>query len=100
MYLFFSVQNQLKKQLLNFRNVSVLRCFRNSLLTIIWTDLSLSNYKRMKRTLNLEKNTKKELFSPLFKRESSCSNAFVASVNHKGQKSSKIYKIQVQIYRM
>ena len=79
-----------RKQLLNFKNVSVSHCFRNSSLTIIWSNLSLSNYNRMKRKLGLKKqqqehtcfNFRKELFSPLFKRESSFSNAFVAPLNH------------------
>ena len=65
-------------------------CFRNSSLTIIWNNLGLSNYNRMKKKLGLKKTTtkntcynfKKELFSPLFKREPSYSDAFVASLNH------------------
>ena len=70
---------------LNFRNASVSHCFRKSLLTIIWNNLGLSDYKHMKKILNLEKNHllqfKKELFSPLFIRVSPCSNAFVTSFN-------------------
>ena len=50
-------------------------------------NLGLSNYKRMKNKLELKKkqtkstcyNFRKELFSPLFKIESSFSYAFVAS---------------------
>ena len=88
--MFFQRANSVEKQLINFRNVSVSHCFRNSSLTIIWNNLGLSNYKRMKRKLGLKKkqtkntcyNFEKELFSPLFKRESSYSNAFVASLNH------------------
>ena len=56
----------------------------------IWNSLGLSNYNRMKRKFGLKKTTskntcynfKKELFSPLFKRESSYSDASVASLNH------------------
>ena len=47
--------NSVEKQLLNFRNVSVAHCFRNSSLTIIWNNLRLSNYKRMKRDLEFGK---------------------------------------------
>ena len=60
----------LEKQLLNFKNASVSHCFRNSSLTIIWDNLGLSNYNRMKRKLGSKKqqqkhtcyNLKKELF--------------------------------------
>ena len=72
------------------KNASVSQCFRNSSLTIIWNNLGLSNYNRIKRKLGFKKittrntcyNFKKELFSPLLKRESSYSDAFVASLNH------------------
>ena len=65
-------------------------CVRNSSLTIIWNNLGLSNYKHLKNKLGLKTNKqkhtcynfKKELFSPLFKRESSYSYAFVTSLNH------------------
>ena len=43
--------NSVEKQLLNFRNASVSHCFRNSSRTVIWNNLGLSNYKRMKRKL-------------------------------------------------
>ena len=68
-----------RKTLLNFKNASVSHCFRNSSLTIIWNNLGLSNYNRMKRKLGLKKkkttkttcyNFKKELSSTLFIRES------------------------------
>ena len=36
-------------------NASVSHCFRNSSLTIIWNNLGLSNYKRMKRNLEFRK---------------------------------------------
>ena len=52
---FFLRANSVEKQLLNFRNASVSHCFRNSSLTIIWKNLGLSNYKRMKRKLGLKK---------------------------------------------
>ena len=52
-----------EKQLLNFRNASVSHCFRNSSLTIIWNDLGLSNYKRMKRNLEFgKKNILRNIF--------------------------------------
>ena len=35
--------NSVEKQQLNFRNASVLHCFRNSSLTIIWNNLGLLN---------------------------------------------------------
>ena len=82
----------MEKQLLNFRNVSVSHCFRNLSLTIIWNNLGLSDYKHMKMKLGFKEiqqktpvvisKRKTELFSPLFKRESSYSDAFVASHNH------------------
>ena len=53
--MFFSVR---EKQPLNFRNASVSYCFINSSLTIIWNNLGLSNYKRMKRKLGLKKTSK------------------------------------------
>ena len=78
-----------RKQLLNFINASVSHCFRNSSLTIVWNNLGLSYYRCMKKKPGFKKTTentccnfKKDLFSPLFKRESSYSNAFVASLNH------------------
>ena len=41
-----------------FFNASVPHCFRNSSLTIIWDNLGLSNYKRMKKDLEFrEKET-------------------------------------------
>ena len=49
--MFFKWTNSDEKQLLNFRNASVSHCFRNSSLTIIWNNLDLCNYKRMKRNL-------------------------------------------------
>ena len=62
--MFFRSANSVEKRLLNLRNASVSRCFRNSSLTIIWNNLGLSNYKRMKRNLEFRKNTyfKKHLF--------------------------------------
>ena len=53
--MFFKHANSVEKQLLNFRNSSISHCFRNSSLTIIWNNLGLSNYKRIKGILNLEK---------------------------------------------
>ena len=53
--MFFKRANSVEKQLLNFRNASVLHCFRNSSLTIIWNDLGLSDYKRVKRILEFRK---------------------------------------------
>ena len=38
--MFFQRANSVEKQLLNFKNASVSHCFRNSLLTIIWNNLS------------------------------------------------------------
>ena len=63
--MFFKRANSVEKQLLNFRNASVSQCFRNSSLAIIWNNLGLSNYKRMKRNINFEKKKthfKKHLF--------------------------------------
>ena len=54
---FLGGKNSVEKQLLNFRNASVSHCFRNSSLTIIWDNLGLSDYKRMKGNLELKKNT-------------------------------------------
>ena len=54
--------NSVEKQPINFKNASVSHCFRNTSLTIIWNNLGLSNFKRMKR--NLE-----------FKRKSTCYNS-------------------------
>ena len=53
--MFFNRSNSVENQLLNFRNASVSHCVRNSLLTIIWNNLGLSNYKHMKRKLGLKK---------------------------------------------
>ena len=55
MYVFFKHANSVEKQLSNFRNASVSHCFRDSLLTIIWNNLSLFNYKRMKRNIEFRK---------------------------------------------
>ena len=55
--MFFKSANTVEKQLLNFRHASVSHCFRNLSLTIIWNNLGLSDYKRMKR--NLESGKKK-----------------------------------------
>ena len=49
----------MEKQLLNFRNASASHCFRNSSLTIIWNNLDLSNYRRMKKNLGLKKQQQK-----------------------------------------
>ena len=54
--MFFNFANSVEKQLLNLRNASVLHCFRNSSLTIIWNNSGLSNYKHMKRNLEFRKN--------------------------------------------
>ena len=48
--------NSVGKQVLNFKNASVSHCFRNSSLTVIWNNLGLSNYNRMKRKLGLKKD--------------------------------------------
>ena len=53
--MFFKDANSAEKQLLNFRNASVSHCLRNSSLTIIWNNLGLSNFKRMKRNLEFRK---------------------------------------------
>ena len=55
MYLVLKSANPVENQILNFRNAFVSHCFRNSSLTIIWNNLSLSNYKRMKMNLELRK---------------------------------------------
>ena len=62
--MFFKRADSVEKQLLNFRNTSVSHCFRNLSLTIIWNNLGLSNYKRMKRNLEFRKKhkLKKHLF--------------------------------------
>ena len=52
---FFQRANSVEKQPLSFRNASVSHCFRNSSLTIIWSNLGQSNYKRMKRNLEFRK---------------------------------------------
>ena len=51
MNMLFKRTNSVEKQLLNFRNGSVSHCFKNSSLTIIWNNLGLANYKRIKRNL-------------------------------------------------
>ena len=53
--MFFKRANSVEKQLLNVRNASVAHCFRNSSQTIIWNNLCLSNYKRIKRNLEFRK---------------------------------------------
>ena len=53
--MFFKSANSVEKQLLNFRHASVSHCFRNLSLTIIWNNLGLSDYKRMKRNLKFRK---------------------------------------------
>ena len=55
--MFFKHANSAEKQLLNFRNASASHCFRNSAQTIIWNNLGLSNYKRIKRNLKFRKKT-------------------------------------------
>ena len=64
--MFFKRANSVEKQLLNFRNASFSHCFRIKFVTDYhWNNLGLSNYKRMKRNLELRKNTtyfKKHLF--------------------------------------
>ena len=54
-YMFFKRANSVEKQLLNVRNASVSHCLRNSSLAIMWNNLGLSNYKRMKRNLEFRK---------------------------------------------
>ena len=56
--MFFKRANLAEKQLLNFRNASVSHCFRNSSLIIIWNNLGLPNYKRIKKKLGLKKQQK------------------------------------------
>ena len=56
----FKRANLVEKQLLNFRNASVSHCCRISSLTIIWDNLGLPNYKRMKKNLEFRKNTCQE----------------------------------------
>ena len=58
--LFFQPSNSVEKQLSNFRNASVSRCFKNSSLTIIWNNLGLSYHKCMKRKLELKKTKKQK----------------------------------------
>ena len=56
--MFLKRAKSLEKLLLNFRNTSVSHCFRNSSLAIIWNNLGLSNYKRIKRNPEfIKKNT-------------------------------------------
>ena len=57
--MYFWRSNSVEKQLLNFKNASVSHCFSNSSLTIIWNNLDLSNYNRMKRKLGFKKITTK-----------------------------------------
>ena len=70
--MFFKHANSVEKQLLNLRNASVSHGFRNSSLTIIWNNLGLSNYKRMKRNLEFRKkntcyNSKRNYLVPYSK---------------------------------
>ena len=51
----FLRSNSVEKQLSNFRNAFVSRCFKNSSLTIIWNNLGLSYHKCMKRNLEFGK---------------------------------------------
>ena len=84
--MFFSMQNSVEKQLLNFRNASVSHCFRNSSLTIIWNNLGLSNYKRMKRNLEFRTKTtylKKHLFTTVQQNIHSSQNDGMAESYHK-----------------
>ena len=53
--MFFKRANSVEKQLFDFKNASFSHCIRNSSLTIIWNNLGLSNYKRMKRNLEFRK---------------------------------------------
>ena len=53
--MFFKCANSAEKQPLNFRNASVSHCVRNSSLTIIWNNLGLSNYERLKSSLEFRK---------------------------------------------
>ena len=53
--MFFETEISVEKQLSNFRNASVSHCFRNSSLAIIWNNLGLSDYKLMKRNLEVRK---------------------------------------------
>ena len=74
MYVFFKRADTVEKQLLNFRNASVSRCFRNSSLTIIWNNVGLNNYKSMKWNLEYRKkntcyNSKKN-YSVSYSKES------------------------------
>ena len=55
----------MEKQLFNCKNASVSHCFRNSSLTIIWNNLGLFNYNRMKRKLGLKKNNNKKKKTPV-----------------------------------
>ena len=66
--MFFNRANSVEKQLLNFKNASVLHCFINSLLTTIWNNLGLSTYKCMKRNLEFreKKHFKKHSFINTF----------------------------------
>ena len=47
--------NSVEKRVLHFRNASVSHCFRNLSLTIIWNNVGLSYYKRMKKNLEFGK---------------------------------------------
>ena len=87
--MFILYANSVQIQLLNFRYASLSHNFRNSSLAIIWNNWGLSKHmnKRMEKESSIEKRIttaviEKELFGPLFERESSCSTAFVASLNH------------------
>ena len=59
MCFFFMCATSVEKQVLNLRNTSFSHCFRNSSLTVIWNNLRLFNYKRIK--INLEFGRKKRL---------------------------------------
>ena len=55
--MFFKPANSFEKQLLNFRIASVSQ-FQKLVLTIIWNNLGLSNYKRMKRNVEFRKKAR------------------------------------------
>ena len=59
--MFFKLANSVEKQLVNLTNDSVSHCFRNSSLIIIWNNLGLSNYKRVKGNLEVRKKTRYNL---------------------------------------
>ena len=83
--MFFYRANSVEKQLLNFRNASVSHCFRNSSLTIIWNNLGLSNYRRMKKTLGFKKTQKTSVvrnYLVPYSKESPLTHMHCASLNH------------------